>query len=61
VNRYRSLDEAVADCKPLFGDGWEEPRTRRLLEEMLVRDGDELVYDGGVTVSGIAHWQPRAT
>ena len=61
VNRYRSLDEAVADCKPLFGDGWEEPRTRRLLEEMLVRDGDELVYDGGVTVSGIAHWQPRTT
>src|SRR5438128_11598792 len=61
VNRYRSLDEAVADCKPLFGAGWEEPRTRRLLEEMLVRDGDELVYDGGVTVSGIAHWQPRTT
>ena len=59
VNRYRSLDEAVADCKPLFGEGWEEPRTRRLLEEMLVRDGDELVYDGGVTVSGVAHWQPR--
>jgi hypothetical protein len=59
VNRYRSLDEAVADSKPLFGDGWEEPRSRRLLEEMLVRDGDELVYDGGVTVSGIAHWQPR--
>jgi len=22
VNRYRTLDEAVADCKPLFGDGW---------------------------------------
>src|SRR5207237_5483277 len=61
VNRYRSLDEAVADCKPLFGEGWEEPRTRRLLEEMLVRDGDELVYDGGVTVSGIAHWQPQTT
>jgi methyltransferase family protein len=59
VNRYRSLDEAVTDCRPLFGDGWEEPRARQLLEEMLVRDGDELVYDSGITVSGIAHWQPR--
>lgn len=61
VNRYRDLDDAVADCKPLFGDGWEEPRTRDMLREMLVRDGDELVYDSGVTVSGIAHWQPRTS
>ncbi|HEV2217548.1 MAG TPA: methyltransferase domain-containing protein [Candidatus Dormibacteraeota bacterium] len=61
ANRYRTLDEAVADCRPLFGDGWEEPRMRRLLEEMLVREGDELVYDGGITVSGIAHWHPRTT
>jgi len=51
----------VADCRPLFGDGWEEPKTRQALAHMLVRDGDELVYDSGVTVSGIAHWQPRAT
>ncbi len=61
TNRYRSLDEAVADSRPLFGDSWEEPKTREALAEMLVRDGDELVYDGGISVSGIAHWQPRAT
>lgn len=59
VNRYRDLDEAVADSRPLFGDSWEEPRTRQALAEMLTRDGDELVYDGGTSVSGIAHWQPR--
>jgi len=59
VNRYRNLDDAVADSKPLFGAGWEEPRMRDALAEMLVKEGDELVYDAGVTVSGIAHWQPR--
>jgi len=32
---------------------------RDALAEMLVKEGDELVYDAGVTVSGIAHWQPR--
>ncbi len=61
VNRYRSLDEAVADCMPLFGDGWNEADARRELGAMLVRDGDELVHDGGMSVSGVAHWQPRAS
>ena len=58
VNRYRSFEEAVADSRPLFGEGWSEHAAAEL-QRMLVRDGDELVYDGGVTVSGIAHWQPR--
>jgi len=60
VNRYASFDEAVEDCAPLFGDGWNE-HVATELQKMLVRDGDELVYDGGVSVSGIAHWQPRKT
>ena len=58
VNRYASFEDAVADCAPLFGDGWNEAVSAELAK-MLVRDGDELVYDGGVSVSGIAHWQPR--
>jgi SAM-dependent methyltransferase len=58
VNRYRTVEEAVEDSAPLFGDGWNDA-ARAELERMLVRDGDELVYDGGVSVSGIAHWQPR--
>jgi SAM-dependent methyltransferase len=59
VNRYASLDDAVADSAPLFGDAWNE-YVQAELENMLVRDGDDYVYDGGVSVSGIAHWQPRA-
>jgi len=59
VNRYASLDEAIADSRPLFGEGWDELEGARRLAEMLVRDGDELTYDSGLSVSGIAHWQPR--
>ncbi len=61
VNRYASFDEAVADVVPLFGSGWDEVEGPRRLREMLVQDGDQLVYDGGVSVSGIAHWQPRTS
>ena len=59
VNRYASFDEAVADVVPLFGAGWDEVDGPRRLREMLVVDGDELVYDSGQSVSGIAHWRPR--
>jgi Methyltransferase domain len=59
VNRYASFEEAVADVRPMFGDGWDESGAREQLKEMLVRDGDELMYDSGVSLSGIAHWQPR--
>lgn len=60
VNRYRTLDEAVADSRPLFGDGWDEAKARHQLESMLFCDGDELVYDGGLAISGVAHWQPKS-
>jgi SAM-dependent methyltransferase len=59
VNRYASFEDAVADARPLFGDGWDESGALEQLKEMLVRDGDELVYDSGLSVSGIAHWPPR--
>jgi SAM-dependent methyltransferase len=59
VQRYRDLDEAVADCRPMFGGEWDEPRTRVILEEVLVRDGEELVFDAGLQLTGVAHWQPR--
>jgi SAM-dependent methyltransferase len=59
VNRYATFDEAVADARPLFGDGWDESGAREQLKDMLVRNGDELVYDSGLSISGIAHWQPR--
>jgi SAM-dependent methyltransferase len=59
VNRYTDMDEALADSRMLFGVGWDEARARTLLEEMGTRDGNELVIDSGMALSGIAHWQPR--
>lgn len=58
-NRYANMDEALADCGMLIGAGWDEARARTLLEEMLTKDGDELVIDSGMAVAGIANWQPQ--
>ena len=59
INRYKDMEEAVLDSRMLFGSGWDEARARTLLEEMSTRDGDEIVIDSGVALSGIAHWQPQ--
>ena len=59
VTRYASIEEALADSRAIFGDGWNESEARPVLEQMLARDGDELVYDGGNALSGVANWQPR--
>jgi hypothetical protein len=61
VQRYAQFEEALADCRALFGAGWDEEKARTILRDVLVEDGDELVFDGGLTLSGIAHWQPRTT
>lgn len=58
LNRYKDVDEALSDSRMLIGAGWDEARARTLLEEMLTKDGDELVIDSGVALAGIAHWQP---
>jgi hypothetical protein len=42
------------------GDAWDEATGRALLGEMLTRDSGELVFDGGMVVAGVAHWQPLA-
>jgi SAM-dependent methyltransferase len=59
--RYAGIDEALADCRALIGTYWDEPKARAILTELLVEEGGELVFDGGVTLAGIAHWQPRTT
>ena len=59
VQRYAGIDEALADCRALIGVGWDEAKARAILGDVLVEEADELVYDGGVTLSGIAHWQPQ--
>src|SRR5712692_11280688 len=58
VNHYADMEEAMTDCRMLMGDEWDEARARTLIEEMSTKDGDELVIEGGIALSGIAHWQP---
>ncbi len=59
TNRYKDLDEALTDARTLVGEGWDEKVGRAALEELLTRDGDELVFDGGTVLSGVAHWRPQ--
>jgi SAM-dependent methyltransferase len=59
VQRYADFDEALADSRAFIGQEWDEPAARKILEEILVPDGDDLVFDGGVTLVGIAHWRPQ--
>jgi hypothetical protein len=60
VSRYADMDEAVADTRSVVGEGWNEAAGRAMLEKMLTREGDDLVYNGGAVLTGVAHWQPRA-
>jgi SAM-dependent methyltransferase len=59
MTRYSDIDEALIDCRALFGAGWDEAAGRAALEDILRRDGEQLVFDGGIALSGVAHWQPR--
>jgi hypothetical protein len=58
--RYADIDEALADCQAMIGDRWDEKKGRPVVEGLLERDGDGLVFNGGVTLTGIAHWQPQS-
>src|SRR6266566_5905198 len=46
LTRYADIDEALIDSRALFGPGWDETAGRATLEEILRRDGDDLVFDG---------------
>jgi SAM-dependent methyltransferase len=59
VTRYADMDEAVVDVRALAGDAWDDAKGREILDEILERRDGELVYDGGVALSGVAHWRPR--
>jgi SAM-dependent methyltransferase len=59
TTRYSDIEEAVVDVRAMFGEGWDENAGRAALAEILRREGDQLVYDGGIALSGVAHWQPR--
>ena len=58
VTRYADIEEAVADVSAVAGDVWDDAGGRAVLAEILDRRDGELVYDGGLAVSGVAHWHP---
>jgi len=60
TTRYKDMQEALIDCKALFGEGWDEAAGRSVLEQILHPEGDDLVFDGGVALSGVAHWKPQS-
>ena len=61
LNRYSNMDEALVDTRALYGEGWDEAVGRAALEELLAPDDGGLVFDGGIVLSGIAHWHPSAS
>jgi SAM-dependent methyltransferase len=61
VQRYADLNEALADCQSLLRGDVGESEVRGMLQEILTQDGEELVFDGGLSLSGIAHWHPRTS
>jgi len=58
--RYAGIEEALADCQAMIGDHWDEDKGRAMVESLLEADGDGLLFQGNVTLTGIAHWQPRS-
>lgn len=58
TQRYADMEDAVRDAGAMFGAGWDDETGRAALAEMLVREGDDLVYDGGTVRSGVAFWTP---
>ncbi|HKC20766.1 MAG TPA: methyltransferase domain-containing protein [Candidatus Dormibacteraeota bacterium] len=57
--RYSDMDEAMNDVRAMFGQGWDEKAGREMVAGLLRPEDGGLVYDGGMALSGIAHWQPR--
>jgi hypothetical protein len=58
--RYEDIEEALADCQAMIGDRWDAEKGRPIVAGLLERDGDGLIFNGSVTLTGIAHWQPQS-
>jgi hypothetical protein len=61
VVHYADMEEAVEDCRAFVGEGWDDKAGREILEELLQHDGGGLVFDGGMTLTGVAHWKPQTS
>jgi hypothetical protein len=55
------MEEAVEDCRAFVGQGWDDKAGRAILEELLQHDDGGLVFDGGMTLTGVAHWKPQTS
>jgi SAM-dependent methyltransferase len=60
VVHYSDMEEAVEDSRAFVGEGWDEKAAREILQELLQREGDGLMFDGGMAITGVAHWKPQA-
>ena len=60
VVHYADMEEAVEDCRAFVGEGWDEDAAREILRELLQREDHGLVFDGGMAITGVAHWKPLA-
>jgi len=58
MHRYADMEEALMDARGMFGQGWDESAGRAALQELLRPDDGELVFDGGLALTGVAHWHP---
>ena len=58
MHRYADMEEALIDARGMFGQGWDESAGRAALQELLRPDEGELVFDGGLALTGVAHWRP---
>jgi hypothetical protein len=61
VVHYADMEEAVEDCRAFVGQGWDDKAGRAILEELLQHDDGGLVFDGGMTLTGVAHWKPQTS
>ena len=60
VVHYSDMEEAVEDSRAFVGEGWDEKAAREILQELLQREDDGLMFDGGMAITGVAHWKPQA-
>jgi len=59
--RWAGEKEFIAEHEAMYGAAWDEAKVRTWMASNLDRQaGGGLVYDRGVTASGVAHWQPEA-
>jgi len=58
MHRYADMEDALIDARGMFGQGWDESAGRAALQELLRPDEGELVFDGGLALTGVAHWRP---